>query len=244
MTKYYEVIICLCLKNDIFQNNVQEELSKFINYILEKDVYLSAIHLKKQFKQYSFSDLIPYEKDLLYKSGEIYTFKVRSWNKKFSNKFAENLHGSENNKFIIIGCSMKEYNFNSRIIHKIRSITPVIVTMRDYNTNRTRAWINGIDKKNILESIILNNLQQKYNTLNNTSYEFKFESVIKEIKILKCLKTKYKKCKFISYRLEIYFYNSLESQSLAQIAYVSGIGGKNSSIGAGFSCIPKLTKGI
>ncbi|WP_322874932.1 CRISPR-associated endoribonuclease Cas6 [Clostridium perfringens] len=128
---------------------------------------------------------------------------------------------------------LNEKTFNENII-KIKTVTPAIITMKDNKIHKTRAWYNSIDDISLLYNILLKNLEQKYNTLNNSNYEFKVEDIFKEIKILKPLKTKYKQCKFLGYILEIEFFDSLVSQSLAQIAYVNGIGGKNSAIGSGF----------
>lgn len=233
MNKYYEIIICVYLKNDVHKNNIQEELSRFINYVLEQDVYLRNIHLQRNFKQYSFSDLTPFEKGNIYKGDEMYNFKIRTWNYKFAKLFSKSLYGIQNDKFIVTACSLNEKTLNKNII-KIKTVTPAIITMKDNETHKTRAWYNSIDDISLLYNILLKNLEQKYNTLNNSNYEFKAEDIFKEIKILKPLKTKYKQCKFLGYILEIEFFDTLASQSLAQIAYVNGIGGKNSAIGSGF----------
>ncbi|MDZ4994508.1 hypothetical protein GNF80_16305 [Clostridium perfringens] len=233
MNKYYEIIICVYLKNDVHKNNIQEELSRFINYVLEQDSYLRNIHLQREFKQYSFSDLTPFEKGNIYKGDEMYNFKVRTWNYKFANLFSKSLYSFQNDKFIVTACSLNEKTFNENII-KIKTVTPAIITMKDNKTHKIRAWYDSIDDISLLYNILLKNLEQKYNTLNNSNYEFKVEDIFKEIKILKPLKTKYKQCKFLGYILEIEFFDTLASQSLAQIAYVNGIGGKNSAIGSGF----------
>ncbi|MGC5816227.1 CRISPR-associated endoribonuclease Cas6 [Clostridium perfringens] len=233
MNKYYEIIICVYLKNDVHKNNIQEELSRFINYVLEQDLYLRNIHLQKNFKQYSFSDLTPFEKGNIYKGDEMYNFKIRTWNYRFANLFSKSLYSFQNDKFIVTSCSLNEKTFNENII-KIKTVTPAIITMKDNETHKTRAWYNSIDDISLLYNILLKNLEQKYNTLNNSNYEFKVEDIFKEINILKPLKTKYKQCKFLAYILEIEFFDTLASQSLAKIAYVNGIGGKNSAIGSGF----------
>ncbi|MGU8435316.1 CRISPR-associated endoribonuclease Cas6 [Clostridium perfringens] len=233
MNKYYEIIIFVYLKKDVHKNNIQEELSRFINYILEQDLYLRNIHLKREFKQYSFSDLIPFYKGNIYKGDEFYNFKIRTWNYKFANILSKSLYGIQNDKFIVTACSLNKKNFNE-YIRKLKTVTPAIITMKDKKINKTRAWYNSTDDISLLYKILLKNLEQKYNTLNNSTYEFKEENIFKEIKILKHLKTKYKKCKFLGYILEIEFFDTLDSQYLAQIAYVNGIGGKNSAIGSGF----------
>lgn len=233
MNKYYEIIICVYLKKDVHKNNIQEELSRFINYVLEKDSYLSEIHLQKEFKQYSFSDLIPFEKGNIYKWDEMYNFKIRTWNYKFANIFSKSLYGIQNDKFIVTSCSLNKKTFNKKVT-KIKTVTPAIITMKDNKIGKTRAWYNSLDDISLLNKILLKNLEQKYNTLNNSNYEFKVENIFKEIKILKPLKTKYKQCKFLGYILEIEFFDTLDSQTLAQIAYVNGVGGKNSAIGSGF----------
>ncbi|MCX0356265.1 hypothetical protein LI064_17320 [Clostridium perfringens] len=107
MNKYYEIIICVYLKNDVHKNNIQEDLSRFINYILEQDSYLRNIHLQREFKQYSFSDLTPFEKGNIYKGAEMYNFKIRTWNYKFANLFSKSLYGIQNDKFIVTACSLR-----------------------------------------------------------------------------------------------------------------------------------------
>ncbi|GAA0067890.1 hypothetical protein UT300002_26730 [Clostridium perfringens] len=233
MNKYYEIIICVYLKKDLHKNNIQEELSRFINYVLEQDLYLRNIHLQREFKQYSFSDLIPFCGGNICKCDEIYNFKIRTWDYKFASLFSKNLYGIQNDKFIVTACSLNKKIFN-KDISKLKTVTPAIITMKDKKINKTRAWYNSIDDVSLLYKILLKNLEQKYNTLNNSNYKFKVENIFKEIKILKTLKTKYKNCKFLGYILEIEFFDTLDSQYLAQIAYVNGIGGKNSAIGSGF----------
>lgn len=230
MNTYYEITVCIYLKEDIWQNNVQEELSKFLNNSLCKSEYLKNIHINKRIKGYSFSNIYPQEKDLIYKKDSIYNFKIRTWDNKFAEELCKNLYCFGNEKFIVVGLSNKQHSINKKI-ESLYTLTPAIITIKE--NDKFRAWENK-DNIVLLKTILFNNLKMKFYNLYKTEYVSESEDVFKEVKVIRRLKTRYKNVNLISYNLKLDFLDTINAQILAKIAYVNGIGSKNSSIGAGF----------
>ncbi|EGS5729539.1 hypothetical protein I9Y33_001441 [Clostridium perfringens] len=230
MNNYYEIVVCIYLKENIWQNNVQEEISKFLNKALCKSEYLKNIHTNKRIKGYSFSSIYPQEKDLIYKKDSIYNFKLRTWDNKFAKELSENLYGFENDKIIVVGLSNKQYKLNEKI-EILYTLNPAIITIKENNS--VRSWEKK-DNIELLKTIIFNNLKMKFNNLFNVEYAWNSEEVFKEIKVIRQLKTRYKNINLISYNLKLEFLDTVNAQILAKIAYVNGVGSKNSSVGAGF----------
>ncbi|EDT15869.1 TPA: hypothetical protein I9080_002092 [Clostridium perfringens] len=230
MNNYYEIVVCIYLKENIWQNNVQEEISKFLNKALCKSEYLKNIHTNKRIKGYSFSSIYPQEKDLIYKKDSIYNFKLRTWDNKFAKELSENLYGFENDKIIVVGLSNKQYKLNEKI-EILYTLNPAIITIKENNS--VRSWEKK-DNIELLKTIIFNNLKMKFNNLYNVEYALNSEEVFKEIKVIRQLKTRYKNVNLISYNLKLEFLDTVNAQILAKIAYVNGVGSRNSSVGAGF----------
>lgn len=227
--KYYESEISVYLKQNIPSKDVYDKLSKFINFSFNNSQELSCLHKQSGFKHYSFSGLYPIEKDNIYKADEIYSFLIRSCDKKIITEIMKCMTNFKNEDFITTNTTLKEWDYKQ--INYVDNLTPTIITLKN-----GRRWNKDIDGEEIAKENIFNNLVRKYNSLNKTDFTFKYEDIIKNVKIKsKCaIIINYKNVKFLGYKFRVEFQENNIAQEIANLAVVEGIGEKNSSFGMGF----------
>lgn len=229
LNKYEEVKVNLYLNNDIRSLEMYDKLSKFINLSFNNSQILSCLHQSTGLKHYSFSGLYPTEKDNVYKADEIYSFLFRSYDVKIINEFIKCMHGLENKDFIVTEVLLKTWKHKN--IKYVDNLTPTIITLK-----HGVRWNKDIHGTEIAKKSIFNNLIKKYNSLNDTSFEFKYEDIIKNIENKsKCaIIVNYKCIQFLGYKFRIEFKENSIAQEIANLSVVEGIGEKNSSFGMGF----------
>lgn len=132
--KYFEMIVTTHLKESIPFESAGTVLGDLINKTMLKSPDNKALHESKGFKHYCFGSLFPIEKDKVYKSGNVYTFKIRSLNMNFIEGIRRNIKSVVNEKFNILAVEVTSRN--QRYISDIYTLTPVVVTMED-NKNWT-----------------------------------------------------------------------------------------------------------
>lgn len=228
-SNYQEVTVSVYLNNNIRVIDMYEKLSRFINFSFNNSKLLSELHKNIGLKHYSYSGLYPIEQDSIYKADEIYSFIFRSYNNKIINEFITSMQTLENDDFIVTNVSTKRYKCKS--IQFVDNLTPTIITLQD--GIRWNKEIHGVE---VAKESIFKNLMKKYNSLYNTSFDFKYEDVIKDISVKsKCaIIVNYKGVKFLGYKFRVEFQNNGIAQEIANISVVEGIGEKNSSFGMGF----------
>ena len=227
--KYYEINIKVYLNNNIRSIDMYDKLSRFINFSFNNSQNLSCLHKSRGLKHYCFSGLYPVEKDNIYKADEIYSFMIRSYDKKITDEFFRIMNNFKNDDFIVTEITTKTW-YHKNIEH-IDNLTPTVFTLK--NGQRWNKDIHGIE---IAKESVFNNLIKKYNSLNGTNFNFNYRDIIKEFTVKsKCaIIINYKGVKFLGYKLRIVFQDNAIAQEIANLAVVEGIGEKNSSFGMGF----------
>ncbi|WP_291635988.1 CRISPR-associated endoribonuclease Cas6 [Clostridium sp.] len=224
--RYYELLVTAMLNKDIPFNCSNEELSNFINIAMLQDDVLKAKHLSKGFKHYNFSSFYPTEKDKVYKKGKIYLFTVRSAEKDFIQKLKRTLKEVKHNGINVIASELKEKK--QQFITEINTITPVVVTLKE-----GKHWQHGEDIE-LLKQGLHNNLRNKYQHLfeiDLNDNELFFDGII--ITNRKSIITQYKGGCLIGNKLKLQIKTDDNSQIIATMCLMSGLGEKN-SIGMGF----------
>ncbi len=233
--QYFELRCTAYIKKNINFNNSFEIISKYINYTMFHDG-LEKVHLKQDFKHYSFGGFMPLEKDKIYKEGSTYSFTLRSLDENFITILSQTLRKNiDNPNFLIVATAIKKVK--QFFITELYSATPTIVSV---NGRFWTAKENGDILQ--LQKQLQDNLEKKYQSFFNE----KIESSQNFIQLLE-LKTKFiqkievtknhKDITFLGNKFKIVPNEDEVSQKLAFIALACGLGEKN-SYGGGF-CLGK-----
>lgn len=235
--KFYELTCKTFLKKDVSFVKSFDVISTFINYSMLNDYNLKELHEKNSFKNYSFGNFYPIEKDKIYKNGNIYELVIRSLDEEFINKLHKYLRENINNSYIQVLQTTKK-TINQFFVTELYSVTPVITTIKE-NEKKYHFWTTGKDGDVLkLQKQLQDNLEKKYESF----YGEKLNPTQNFIQLLE-LKNKTpqsiyinkneKKIRFLGNKFKIIPNEDEVSQKLAFIALACGIGEKQ-SYGGGF----------
>lgn len=224
---FTELTITVMLKEDINFQYCGYVIGKNINKSMLSDEDLKKIHPKKQYKHYVFNSFYPIEMDKVYKKNRLYFFKIRGLSNEFIEKLDNCLLKLKSNDFDVISISKKK--IEKRPIKELYTQTPLIVTLED------GPWLQGNDDLELFKRRLEDNLEKKYKDFFNEDIDLK-DKFIKsiEFKNRKPMHFKYKGIKLLANKVSIQIQDNEEAQKLAFIARATGLGEKNSSVGAGF----------
>lgn len=219
--EYFNLKVLVQPKKDILYEETYEKLSHLIAQAMLKDSNLKEIHEKNKYKHYVFCNLYPIEQDLIYKANHNYFFDLRSMNRNFIVKVKQLLSSINNDDFKVIMSNIE--NHRQRLIHKLKTLTPVIMTSE-------KGYL--VDSVEFAKKRILDNTEKKYKDIYSQDISTNFIKDIKQTNI-KPIKIKYKGIYLLGYKFEIEVNDDPISQSLAYINLAEGCGEKN-AIGFGF----------
>ena len=161
--EFYTKVYCL---QDITKNEVAIQISKLIDSLLMKNEETQIIHTTRTYKPYCFGGLLPLEADGIYKSGNIYTFVLRTVDEKLTQLFRTQLPQQYTKMLKVLTVEQKE--IRKKAIEKIFTLTPVI--MKFDNGYWKTHYSEEIFEKRLRENMI-----KKYNTLSQTKLDEDFE---------------------------------------------------------------------
>lgn len=227
---YYEIICTIYLLKNIYFDEANEKIGRFINSSMLLDDELAKTHGKKGYKYYVYDSPYPREKDKTYKKGRVYVFKVRSIDKELLSKIRRTLTKTRCEDFQVISIELKSYK--QFFVNELYTVTPAVLTVDN------RFWIKG-DSIKLLERRIQDNLIKKYQDYYGKTIETE-ESFIQGIKLRnhKPIGLKYKNIRLMGNKMSILVKEDELSQKLAFMALGTGLLEKNSSNGMGF-CIAR-----
>ncbi len=160
--KVYENKVKVYFLKDVKCEDIQIEICKIIDSALVKDDQWKEFHNKNQFKNYCFDCPYPIPADKVYKSGQIYTFTVRTIDAELANYLNQLLANEYNST---IKCLTAEKRIiPKKFIEKIYSLTSVVI--RD----DLGYWKDKLSLKDF-ERRLKENLIKKYNNINNTKID-------------------------------------------------------------------------
>ena len=221
--EYIEITCAVQLKKDMCWNESTEIIGNNINYALLNN-QAKDFHKAPYFKGYSFSNFYPAQKDGVYKKDNIYTFTINVI--KQNHKYFVNIFNNYNsNEFKVL--AVQEQKRNVRMISQLFTINPTVIRL-----DSNKVWTKG--NLDILIDQINRKLIKKYKQFFNEELNCNF---IEQIKVLSKspIIMKYKNFSYAGIKLEIIVNQDADSQKLAQLAKITGIGDLNSSLGCGFS---------
>ena len=164
--KVFEIKLKVYLLQDIMFENIQSEISSFIDGALGKNAELKKFHERNEFKNYCFDGLYPIEKNKVYSSDNIYTITLRTINKDLADFFVNKLVNEYRKTIKGLTCEIRI--IPKKIIEKIYSITPAI--MKDKNGY----WKGNLSLQEY-EKRIIENLIKKYNYFMNSKINENFQ---------------------------------------------------------------------
>jgi len=232
--KIEEILVRVQLEEDIYYQEVNEKIAKLSQLALHKSEKMKKSHYDRTAKLYTFSTLLPTERDGFYKSGKEYFFKVRTLLKEVKKLFLYSNEGLSIGSMFITGTELRRTEIDS--IDKIIVKSGVLynISKKDYLT-RDNGSITYADAlhRNILKK------EKTYKLgLNEIESAEEFEgrpNFIKDI-IFREKKSQilYKGVRLVAEKFTLIVKQDEVSQWLAYVAIMTGLGQKNSSMGAGF----------
>jgi len=238
--KYFELTCTAYLKKEIHFKESFELLSKYISFSMAQSEELKRLHRQKGYKNYSFGNFYPIEKEKVYKKGNTYQFKLRSPDESFIDTLSQTLRENINNPhFTTVEVSKR--TVKQFFISELYSVTPVIITLE-----------NGMFWTMQQDGDILKLQQQLHDNLEKKYMDFYGKKLQSEQNFIQLLEVKNrqpqniwltkngKSFRFFGNKFRIVPNEDDVSQKLAFLALSCGLGEKN-SFGGGF-CLAKGVK--
>ena len=222
--EYVEIICTVQLNKNLNWKEAQEIIGNNINYALLKKS--RDFHKAPHFKGYSFSNFYPAQKDGIYKKNNIYMFTINVIKQNYAKHFKRLLQNYSSQDFKVL--AIQESNrYVKNTIEYLFTQTPMVIRL-DHN----KVWTNG--NLNVLVEQLNKKMIKKYKQFFNEELECDF---IEQIKILSKspIILKYKNFHYAGIKVEIVVNKDEQSQKLAQLAKITGLGDLNSSLGCGFT---------
>lgn len=224
-TKVFELWIKVFLTKDIPQSAVQNAETDFIDSALAKDVFFLKLHNQNQYKGYCLDHLYRIEKDGLYKSGRIYTFRVRTVDVRLAKYFSEVLqhHYTDQMK----GLTLEMRILPKKLIGEVYNLTAAVVkTEQGY-------WRNSMTLSEYEEALFANIVKKyKYFTKQDVKENFPLYTSITFLNRTPIV-SEYKGIKLLGDKLNLKIADNPMAQELAYFMLGAGLCSNNSR-GNGF----------
>ena len=213
--KVYEIEVKCFLLRDIKVSEVYSKICIFIDGEFAKNPELLDFHNKNIYKGYCFNSFYPLEKDKVYKKDKIYTFQIRTIDKKLADIFLNNLKNRYTDEIKDLTTSIRI--IPQKPIEKLYSISPAIMkTENGY-------WKNNISLSEF-ERHIKENLIKKYNLIMNTKIDEDFQLYTTlEFINKKPITLEYKDIKLLGDKICIQIDSNKVAQDIAYMAIGTGI---------------------
>ncbi len=224
--KVFQIDTKVFLLRDIRWENLQEKLCSFMDEVMGKVPELLEMHKGKGYKPYTFSCLYPVEKEGIYKSGQVYSFSIRTIDVGLKHFFQESFVNEYNADFKCLTNCVKV--IPEHLIEKLYSITAVIVKAEGGGYWRDHVGIQEYQR------YLTENLIKKYNYFMGGRLKEDFD-FIREIKFLNKgpIASNYKEIKLLGDKFDLYVAENETSQKLAYLALGVGMGNNNTR-GSGY----------
>lgn len=241
----FELKCTAYLKKDIKLEEVFNSLSKYINYCMCQNENFAISHNQNRYTDYSFSGLTDKngkpEKDKIYKSGQTYSFIIRTIDEKLCEVFMQTLRTNINNGDLLV-LEVAKKIIKRFFITELYTLTPTVVTIAkepkgyDFWTLQKNGDIVRLQKQlqdNLLKKYKsfygeeiqpIQNFIQLIELKNNAPQSIYFDKKTKEKTI---------RVRLLGNKFRIVPNEDETSQKLAFLALGCGLGEKN-SYGGGF----------
>ncbi|EEM86548.1 CRISPR-associated endoribonuclease Cas6 [Bacillus thuringiensis serovar vazensis] len=221
----FELIITVLLRENVHYEDSLQLIGGFINKTMLQNENLKALHKRKGYKNYVFSNFYPIEKDKIYKKNRVYVIRLKSLDYRFLKDLKECLPSIKNYALQCLSLELKQ--LSQKHIVDLYTVTPVVITV----DNKPFLPEDSLD---ILCNRLQANLEKKYKAFYGEALFT--ESFMQRIEFInrKPIKTNYKGIELLGNKFKITVKGDEKSQLLARVAIGAGIGEKNSALGCGF----------
>lgn len=230
--RVYEIRLKIFLLEDIQQERTYTVFADYIDSCMTKDEKFSRLHQKNCYKNYSFDQFYPTEKDGIYKKDTIYMVRIRTVDSELADYFAGNLANHYNGE--IKGLTRELKVIPKKFISQIYTVTPAVIKCDDKSSQDKKGyWRNHISFEQY-ESRLKVNLIKKYNDMMGVKLDEEFD-LYHQIEILnrKPIAVPYKGIRLLGDKLSIQAADNDTAQKLVYMALGTGICEMNSR-GMGF----------
>ncbi|WHZ60083.1 hypothetical protein [Metabacillus hrfriensis] len=229
----YKVTMEIEVKKDTHARDAYEELSRLIRlFIDQNDKELKEKHYHSVFSYYSFSNMHPFEKDLIYKAGKYYVVELRSLHKEFLDM--KMYQGLETEAVSIADVSSTKLFYHGS--GEIQTETPLFMNNKPLSSKDERDKLIDLLRENIVFRYLKSGMNQ------NDDIAFVRSQVVEKIEVTDRLITvpfSRKKLKdgsayrYHCYHAKVFFHDNDVAKEVEKVLYAGGIG-KNTSNGFGF----------
>lgn len=221
----YQIRIKLYMLTDVALNQIQTNLTAFIDKGFLENKELLQMHEENRFKYYCFDLLYPVEKDKIYKKGKIYTVTIRTIDPKLAKYFQEVCVNSYTDE--IKGLTSEVRIIPQKVIDSLYTLTPVI--LKD-DKGYWRRHMQLAEFENQLKV----NLIKKWNafTGEKLSEDFSLYTLLEFLNETP-VPMEYKSIKLLGDKIRLQIADNETAQKLAYMALGTGLLSMNSR-GAGY----------
>lgn len=213
----YEIKFKCYLLKDIYQEDSLEAISDIIDKTFLKTADMSKYHESNGFKEYCHDGFYPIEENKIYRSDNIYSFRIRTSSDKLMNHFTKFLTDEFSEKIKVL--TYQKRSINTRLIEKIYSITPIVIKYEEGYWKNAGMTISDFEKR------IKVNLIKKYNSFNDEKMSEDFD-LFTNVRFDNRLPigNKYKRITLLGDKVTLTVSENEEAQKLAYIALATGLG--------------------
>ena len=227
MLDIFQINLKIITKQDLHKDSVQRQITAFMDQGLAMDKDMLLFHENKNiYKNYTFGNFMPIERNGVYHAGNIYSVIIRTVDAKLARYFYTILPKHEN--YSIKGISAKIITLSKRPLERIYTLTPVIIK------NDQGYWRNCMSFEEYEQRIKIN-LIKKYRqfTEKNIKEDVGFYTSI-QLDNEKPIAVSYKNgIKLLGDKMTLYLADDALSQEMAYFAMGVGLG-ENNSRGFGY----------
>ncbi len=211
----YSIRIKLYIMDDIFLDNLQEEITSFLDKSLSKTSQFVEWHNANKYKYYCYDSLFPIEKDKVYKKDRIYTLTIRTIDAKLAKYFTEYAVNTYTNK--LKGLTAQVRILPKKHIDVLYTLTPAILKCQ------TGYWKEEMTIEQYEERMKVN-LIKKWNSFHGEKIAEDFEIFTGVEFLNKCpVSSQYKGVKLLGDKIRIHVAENQAAQRLAYMALGTGV---------------------
>lgn len=220
----YQIRIKLYVLKDIFAEQIQEKLSRFIDTGFAVSEELLQMHAENRYKYYCYDAAYPIERDRIYRKGRIYTVTVRTLDRILADYFYEVCpnHNTEDFKGLVAEIRI----LPQKMIECLYTLTPAILKNGGY-------WRKHMSLSEYEERLKVN-LIKKWNSFTGERLEEDFPLYTAlEFLNRSPIAMNYKNIRLLGDKIRLQITEHETAQQIAYMALGTGVLEMNSR-GAGF----------
>lgn len=211
----YSIRMKLYIIENISLNELQEEITSFIDNGLSKTPQFEEWHNENKYKYYCYDNLFPIEKDRVYKKNQVYTLTIRTIDINLAKYFTDYVVNTYTNK--LKGLTAQVRILPRKHIDVLYTLTPAILKCA------TGYWKDEMTVEQYEERMTVN-LIKKWNSFLGEKIDEDFEMFTGVEFLNKCpISSQYKGIKLLGDKIRVHVAQNEMAQNLSYVALGTGI---------------------